>query len=60
MDEPPSPDNPLLSMDNVVVTPHWAGGTLEGGERATRFALSNFERLAEGRPLLSVVRPPAP
>lgn len=23
--EPPSPDNPLFRMDNVVVSPHWAG-----------------------------------
>ncbi len=55
--EPTDPANPLLHMDNVVVTPHWAGGTSEGNERALRFAMSNFQRLAEGRKLLSVVEP---
>lgn len=55
--EPTDPDNPLLKMPNVVVTPHWAGGTGEGNERAVVFALSNLERLAEGRKLLSVVDP---
>lgn len=55
--EPPDPENPLLKMPNVVVTPHWAGGTGEGNERAVRFAMSNFVRLAEDRPLLSVVEP---
>ncbi len=56
-EEPTHPDNPLLHMDNIVVTPHWAGGTSEGNERALRFAMSNFARLAEGRKLLSVVEP---
>jgi phosphoglycerate dehydrogenase-like enzyme len=55
--EPTDPNNPLLHMDNVVVTPHWAGGTAEGNERALRFAMSNFQRLAEDRKLLSVVDP---
>ena len=55
--EPTDPANPLLHMDNVVVTPHWAGGTAEGNERALTFAMSNFQRLAEGRTLLSVVQP---
>ncbi|MDA0233216.1 MAG: 2-hydroxyacid dehydrogenase [Chloroflexi bacterium] len=57
--EPTDPANPLLHMDNVVVTPHWAGGTAEGNERALKFAMSNFQRLAEGRKLLSVVEPEA-
>lgn len=56
-EEPTDPNNPLLQMPNVVVTPHWAGGTGEGNERAVVFALSNLERLAEGRKLLSVVDP---
>ncbi|MDA1278620.1 MAG: 2-hydroxyacid dehydrogenase [Chloroflexi bacterium] len=55
--EPTDPNNPLLKMPNVIVTPHWAGGTGEGNERAVVFALSNLERLAEGRKLLSVVDP---
>ncbi len=57
--EPTDPNNPLLHMDNVVVTPHWAGGTAEGNERALTFAMSNFQRLAEDRKLLSVVDPEA-
>jgi phosphoglycerate dehydrogenase-like enzyme len=55
--EPTDPNNPLLSMSNAVVTPHWAGGTGEGNERAVVFALSNLERLAEDRKLLSIVDP---
>lgn len=55
--EPTNPNNPLLHMDNVIVTPHWAGGTAEGNQRALTFAMSNFVRLAEGRKLLSVVEP---
>ena len=55
--EPTDPDNPLLKMPNVVITPHWAGGTGEGNERSVVFALSNLERLADGRKPLSVVDP---
>jgi len=55
--EPTPADNPLLSMERVVVTPHWAGGTLEGSALCARFALDNIVRFAEGRPLLSVVEP---
>ncbi len=57
--EPTDPENPLLHMRNAVVTPHWAGGTSEGNERALRFAMSNFQRMAEGRKMLSVVLPEA-
>ncbi len=55
--EPTDPANPLLSMPTAIVTPHWAGGTGEGNERAVVFALSNLERLVENRKLLSVVDP---
>ena len=55
--EPTDPNNPLLSMPTAIVTPHWAGGTGEGNERAVVFALSNLERAVEGRKMLSVVDP---
>ena len=56
-EEPTNPNNPLLHMSTSIVTPHWAGGTGEGNERAVVFALSNLERLSENRKLLSVVDP---
>ncbi|HIF71997.1 MAG TPA: lactate dehydrogenase [Dehalococcoidia bacterium] len=57
--EPTDPNNPLLSMPTAIVTPHWAGGTGEGNERAVIFALSNLQRAAEDRKMLSVVDPSA-
>lgn len=49
--EPPSPDNPLLSLDNVVVSPHCGGGTLEAVTRVVQRAFSNIERFESGEPL---------
>ena len=55
--EPTPPDNPLLELDNVVVTPHWAGGTIQSAHRATEFAMQNFLRLARGQEPQSLVTP---
>ncbi len=49
--EPPSPDSPLLSLDNVVVSPHCGGGTLEAVTRVVRRAFTNIERFEAGEPL---------
>lgn len=41
-DEPPGKDNPLLGLDNVVLSPHVAGNT---GESARRMAVATAENV---------------
>ena len=55
--EPTPPDNPLLRMDNVVVTPHMASFAQESWDRSRRFALENAVRVVNGEEPLSVVAP---
>lgn len=50
--EPPAPDNRLLSLDNVVLTPHVAWLTRETLTRSFDAALENVRRLRDGRDLL--------
>jgi phosphoglycerate dehydrogenase-like enzyme len=48
-EEEPTPlDNPLLHMDNVVVTPHLAGSTQERVDRALVFSFENARRVLNG------------
>jgi phosphoglycerate dehydrogenase-like enzyme len=51
-EEPPPPDHPLLSLDNVVLTPHVAWLTQETLRRSFDVALENVRRLRDGRDLL--------
>jgi phosphoglycerate dehydrogenase-like enzyme len=60
--EPPHADNPLLTLDQVVVTPHAGGGVFDNVENVARHALGNMLRLLRGEPLApaDVVVPVAP
>jgi glyoxylate reductase/D-3-phosphoglycerate dehydrogenase len=50
--EPPSPAEPVLSLDNVVLTPHLAGASRETRVKQTRNAFDNVLRASRGdRPL---------
>jgi phosphoglycerate dehydrogenase-like enzyme len=49
--EPPERDNPLLRMDNVVVTPHNGGGTVDTVKRIVGHAFANILRFERGEPL---------
>ena len=49
--EPPSADNPLLSLDQVVVTPHAGGGVFDNVENVARHSLGNIMRHLRGEPL---------
>ena len=53
--EPVEADNPLLRLDNVVVSPHVAWLTQETIERSLGLAVENCRRVAAGEPLLHQV-----
>ena len=54
--EPVSPDNPLLTLDNVVVTPHSAGTTWDTWFRRSEFAYRNLKSVWEGNPPMAVAQ----
>ena len=53
--EPPAPDNPLLSMPNVLFTPHTAGVTRDTWARRGEFIFANLERVRRGDAPLAVI-----
>ncbi|MEE2884361.1 MAG: 2-hydroxyacid dehydrogenase [Chloroflexota bacterium] len=55
--EPSEEDNPLLEMENVAITPHLAGMSIESGPRSANFAIENLVRVTRGQEPLSVVPP---
>ena len=54
--EPVDPGNPLLRMENVVVTPHSAGTTWDTWSRRADFAYQNFRRVWAGEPPQAVAQ----
>src|SRR5262252_9945445 len=48
VEEPPKGDHPLFKLDNVTITPHMAGPTLENWPKAFRNGFDNIERVAAG------------
>ena len=56
LEEEPTPvNNPLLDMDNVLITPHLAAFTQESYEKQSAFAVQNTARVARGEEPESVV-----
>ena len=53
--EPLPADSPLWSMENVIITPHYAGATPAYDERALEILLDNLRRYQAGEPLRNVV-----
>jgi phosphoglycerate dehydrogenase-like enzyme len=56
--EPVLPDNPLLELDNVVLTPHVTWYTVDTMRRYLVEAVANCRRLRDGQPLAHVVNQP--
>ena len=53
--EPLTADNPLLSLDNVVLTPHVTWYTVDTMRRYLAEAVDNCRRMRDGRDLRNVV-----
>jgi D-3-phosphoglycerate dehydrogenase len=53
--EPLPPGHPFTTLDNVVLTPHIAAGTLDAFRTKMRFAFANMRRFADGEPPLERV-----
>ncbi len=53
--EPLPKESPLWDLDNVIITPHAAGGSQHRARRATEFFLDNLERYLKEEPLQNVV-----
>lgn len=57
--EPVGADNPLLGLDNVVLTPHVSWYTADTMQRYLTAAVDNCRRLHGGQPLTHVVNQPS-
>jgi D-3-phosphoglycerate dehydrogenase len=55
--EPPEPDNPLLSMDNVVMSPHAASATTRMRPETRRRAGREVALVLDGKWPMSCVNP---
>jgi phosphoglycerate dehydrogenase-like enzyme len=49
--EPPAPDSPLLTLSNVVLTPHIAGSMGREIQRLGRYMVEELQRYLAGEPL---------
>jgi D-3-phosphoglycerate dehydrogenase len=55
--EPPNSSNPLLTLDNVVLTPHVAGYSADGMALRWKYSVETVLALARGEPPRSCVNP---
>jgi phosphoglycerate dehydrogenase-like enzyme len=56
-EEPPSPGNPLLTLENVIATPHIGGSAAEVVTHQSRIAVADLVRLLQGQSPLHCANP---
>jgi phosphoglycerate dehydrogenase-like enzyme len=52
--EPPSADHPLLTLDQVIATPHTGGAVFDNVENVAQHAIGNILKFLHGEPLAPV------
>ena len=57
--EPPHPDSPLLKMENVIVTPHSAGNTVQGSIRTGQMLVEQVLHVLRGERPPDLLNPEA-
>lgn len=57
--EPPEPSNPLLKLDNIMFTPHFAGDTIEAKRRCSIEVVKGVLKVLEGQIPNTLVNPKA-
>lgn len=55
--DPKRPTNPLLTLDNVIVTPHIGGATFETTTKGADIVAKQIEKYLSGLPLDTVINP---
>jgi len=53
--EPPDPNNPLVRLPNVTLTPHSTGPTVDSSRKRFHNGSANIERVARGHPPLWII-----
>jgi D-3-phosphoglycerate dehydrogenase len=56
-DEPPPHDHPLMAFDNVIVSPHVAGSTIEARENMGRIAAEQVLEILDGKKPPRLINP---
>lgn len=51
---PPNPDDPLFTLENLIVTPHLAGFSAEAFNEVGRVMAEDIQRVARGEPPLNL------
>ncbi len=59
MEEPVKEDNPLLTLDRVIISPHNAGTSVEGKNKVVEMAVQNVIDIHEGRLPRGLLNPEA-
>lgn len=56
-DEPPPSDHPLMKFDNVLISPHIAGSTIEARENMGRIAAEQVLDILDGKKPPRLINP---